>query len=262
MHAAWVAPGGGRGLTERTGLFSPQFENWAPRSSRAWRGVGWDADWKTESDAQNYRGEAGAAGGGLLAELKEASAAIAEEEAAAAALQPAEVAGGAWTGEVGEVGEPAEDDFATAFAARLQEVGTSDVVAEAEAEEEDADPLTGVELAEICHAKYGKFHDMAIKHVTINKSGMRRWVALNIYVGSLGQRSFPYSKEEYLEKLDAVAALLTAWNCCAYVRAFFEEPPIPRRGLPSYPRVDTAVSLRLNQCPLWDDELAEEYFTY
>ena len=90
-------------------MFSPKFENWAPRSSRAWRGVGRDADWKTESDAQNYRGEAGAAGGGLLAELKEASAAIAEEEAAAAALQPAEVAGGAWTGEVGEVGGAAAE---------------------------------------------------------------------------------------------------------------------------------------------------------
>ena len=64
-----------------------------------------------------------------------------------------------------------------AFAARLQEGGTS----VAEAAEEDADPLTGVELAELCHSKYGKFHDMAIKHVTINKSGMRRWVALNIY---------------------------------------------------------------------------------
>ena len=141
--------------------------------------MGRDADWKTESDAQNYRGAAGADGGGLLAELEEASAAIAEEEAeaaAAAALQPAEVAGGAW--EVGvEVEQPAEDDFATAFAARLQEVGTS----VAEAAEEDADPLTGVELAELCHSKYGKFHDMAIKHVTINKSGMRRWVALNIY---------------------------------------------------------------------------------
>ena len=155
-------------------MFSPKFENWAPRSSRAWRGVGRDVDWKTESDAQNYRGAAGADGGGLLAELKEASAAIAQEEAAAAALQPAEVAGGAW--EVG-VEQPAEDEFATAFAARLQEVGTS----VAEAAEEDADPLTGVELAELCHSKYGKFHDMAIKHVTINQSGMRRWVALNIY---------------------------------------------------------------------------------
>ena len=61
--------------------------------------MGRDADWKTESDSQNYRGAAGADGGGLLAELKEASAAIAEEEAeaaAAAALQPAKVAGGAW----------------------------------------------------------------------------------------------------------------------------------------------------------------------
>jgi len=103
---------------------------------------------------------------------------------------------------------------------------------------------------------------MAIKHVQINKKHMRRWVALNVYVGCLEQRSFPYSEEEYLEKLDCVAALLSAWKQEEYTRAFFREPPIPRRGLPAYPRVDTAVSLRLNKSPTWDDALAEDYFSY
>ena len=103
---------------------------------------------------------------------------------------------------------------------------------------------------------------MAIKHVQINKNTMRRWVALNVYVGCLEQRSFPYSEEEYLEKLDCVAALLSAWKQDDYVRDFFREPPIPRRGLPAYPRVDTAVSLRLNKSPTWDDDLAEDYFSY
>ena len=43
-----------------------------------------------------------------------------------------------------------------------------------------------------------------------------------------------------MEKLDSVAYMLQAWKQGAYVRAFFAEPPIPRRGLPSRPRVDTA----------------------
>lgn len=66
----------------------------------------------------------------------------------------------------------------------------------------------------------------------------------------------------YIEKLDSIAMMLNAWDQVEYTRAFFAEPPIPRRGLPSRPRVDTAVSLRLNASPNWDDALADEFFTY
>lgn len=35
---------------------------------------------------------------------------------------------------------------------------------------EDMDsPLTGLELARLCNKKYGKWHDMAIKHTRIQK---------------------------------------------------------------------------------------------
>uniref|UniRef100_A0A7S1SMT6 Uncharacterized protein n=2 Tax=Tetraselmis chuii TaxID=63592 RepID=A0A7S1SMT6_9CHLO len=103
---------------------------------------------------------------------------------------------------------------------------------------------------------------MSIKHVTMNKGSMRRWVSLNLYVGYVGQRTFPYSQDEYIDKLDSIATMLNAWNQVDYVREFFAEPPIPRRGLPSRPRVDTAVSLRLNKSPTWDDALADEFFSY
>lgn len=53
-------------------------------------------------------------------------------------------------------------------------------------------PLSGAELARLCMKKYDKYHDMAIKHTRI-AGGMDRWVALNVYVGHLGQRSFPYT---------------------------------------------------------------------
>ena len=43
-------------------------------------------------------------------------------------------------------------------------------------------PLTGRELALLCYGKYGKYHDMAVKHVRMGE-GMKRWVSLNLYVG-------------------------------------------------------------------------------
>ena len=220
-----------------------KFENWAPRSSRAWR----LREFSSETDAQ-YR-EASA----RPRQEAEAAAPGGEDEDVCDDLwSPAEFAkvrdGGL---ALGEGGEPA---IPTAFGECLE---ASEGRARA-----GGGQLTGAELAELCLAKYGKRHDMAIKHVQINKKHMRRWVALNVYVGCLEQRSFPYSEEEYLEKLDCVAALLSAWKQEEYTRDFFREPPIPRRGLPAYPRVDTAVSLRLNKSPTWDDALAEDYFSY
>ena len=123
-----------------------------------------------------------------------------------------------------------------------------------------APPLTGQELADMCYAKYGKFHDMCVKNQCISKGNTRRWVALNVYIGHLGQRSFPMTTEEYVQKLDSVAQICTGLRQSAYVRQFFAEPPIPRRGLPSRPRADTAVSLRLNRSPTWNDDIAEEFF--
>ena len=56
--------------------------------------------------------------------------------------------------------------------------------------------------------------------------------------------------------------MITQWGQADYCRAFFREPPIARRGLPSRPRVDTCVTLQFNRSPTWDDELGDEYFTY
>lgn len=94
-----------------------------------------------------------------------------------------------------------------------------------------------------------------------SRSPAHRFVALNLYVGHLGQRSFPYSEEQFMEKLDAVAMLLSAWNQAEYVRQWFSTPVAPRAGLPGRPRVDTAVSVRLNNSPTWDAAAAEEWFS-
>ena len=122
-------------------------------------------------------------------------------------------------------------------------------------------PLSGRELALLCIKKYGKAHDMAIKHVKMG-SGMKRWVSLNLYVGHLGQRSYPQTESEYLEQLDVISYLINSWGQADYCRAFFREKPIARRGLPSRPRVDTCVTLQFSRSPTWDDELGDEFFPY
>lgn len=85
-------------------------------------------------------------------------------------------------------------------------------------------------------------------------------VALNLYTGHLTQKSFPLTPEEYERKLDAVAFIIESLDCSSFVRSFFASPITPRGGLPSRPRADTAVTLRLNGSPTWDDALAEEMF--
>ena len=55
--------------------------------------------------------------------------------------------------------------------------------------------------------------------------------------------------EEYLDKLDGIAMLLTAWDRQAYVRNFFRQKPSPRNGMPARPIVGTAVALQLDLPP-------------
>jgi hypothetical protein len=72
-------------------------------------------------------------------------------------------------------------------------------------------PLTGEELMVLSLGKYQVAYDMAIKQVDVMSGSVDRFVALNIYGGHLHQKSFPLSREQYLEKLDAIAMALNAW---------------------------------------------------
>lgn len=137
-------------------------------------------------------------------------------------------------------------------------VGRRLAMIEAARESQPGEPLSGQELAALCYSKYGVMHDMAIKEVSF--PGLQRVVALNLYTGTLGQRSFPLNEEQYLAKLDAVAFMINSFLCAEYVRTFFRAPVAPRAGLPSRPRVDTAVTLRLNSSPTWDNDLVEKIF--
>mmetsp|Transcript_9384 Transcript_9384/g.18766 ORF Transcript_9384/g.18766 Transcript_9384/m.18766 type:complete len:314 (+) Transcript_9384:16-957(+) len=116
---------------------------------------------------------------------------------------------------------------------------------------------SGVELAELVRAKYGKYHDVAV----LRNTGQ---TAINIYGPHLSQRSFPYTESQFLEKLDVVVAMLNDFDQAWYLKEFLLSPIIPRNGLPSTPRFDTAVTLRLNLSPTWkdvDEALVEEWFS-
>ena len=78
-------------------------------------------------------------------------------------------------------------------------------------------------------------------------------------------RAFKLTEPQYLAKCSRVAAQLTEWDQAWFVREFLAEPVRPRRGLPSRPRADTAVTLRLNTSPTWkyiDPEDVNKYWEY
>jgi hypothetical protein len=109
----------------------------------------------------------------------------------------------------------------------------------------------------VCLSDLSKF---LIAQVELSRGNLRI-VSLNIYSGHFHQRSFPLSKETFMDKLDSVAMALNAWGQATYIREWFRQPPAPRAGLPSRPRVDTAVTVRLNNSPSWDPAVAEKWFS-
>jgi len=123
---------------------------------------------------------------------------------------------------------------------------------------------SGRELAELCFRKYGYYHDIAVLQ-SKPFGDEDRQVAVNIYGPYLGLPDFPFTEEQYLQKLDELASMLNAFDQAWFVKAFLREPVFPRRGLPSRPRFDTAVTLRLNTSPTWkylSEEIVGQYFTY
>mmetsp|Transcript_53122 Transcript_53122/g.125517 ORF Transcript_53122/g.125517 Transcript_53122/m.125517 type:complete len:331 (-) Transcript_53122:209-1201(-) len=169
------------------------------------------------------------------------------------------VEGGAFTdAELEETYSMSDADLGAGLTARLREMS----VANLEGQDLNDRPLTGAELALMCYRKYGLYHDMALKCDKMQLVSDKRMVSVNIYYAYFGQLNprFQYSEAEYLAKLDAIASAVTQWRQTDYVREFFAEKPTAYRGLPSRPRWDTAVSIRLNKSPTWDEALADDWF--
>eukprot|EP00179_Madagascaria_erythrocladioides_P025112 CAMPEP_0198333966 /NCGR_PEP_ID=MMETSP1450-20131203/19301_1 /TAXON_ID=753684 ORGANISM="Madagascaria erythrocladiodes, Strain CCMP3234" /NCGR_SAMPLE_ID=MMETSP1450 /ASSEMBLY_ACC=CAM_ASM_001115 /LENGTH=310 /DNA_ID=CAMNT_0044038517 /DNA_START=38 /DNA_END=970 /DNA_ORIENTATION=- len=134
-------------------------------------------------------------------------------------------------------------------------------------EEQDERSVTGRQLAEYCYAKYGHYYDMTILQAKpFGNDEDRRQVALNVYGAYLGDNTiFKYTEEQYLARLDRIAGMLNSWDQAWFVRDFFRAPVVPRRGLPSTPKPDTAVTLRLNTSPTWkyvNKDIIEPWFTF
>lgn len=111
-----------------------------------------------------------------------------------------------------------------------------------QADEEPSTIQNGESLIELIANKYGKRHDVSFVRRDIPGKTL---VSMNIYHAHEGQRSFPMSGEEYIEKMDGVVLALRAWGQLETVEAFLREPIAPRRGLPSRPIIGNAVSVKL-----------------
>ena len=247
-----------------------QFENWAPRSSRAWRlrefqseletkGPAGEADRRFEASVRGLERASSSRRGGdpFAGGISEASLAAWAAEAEAAEAEAAEASAGTGSSDVRSV---QDEEFVCALALPGSLEEAKEEVARLR-EESGPSVLTGRELSCLLYVKYGFYHDLAIKHDQFKPAG-GRLISVNIYYGHLGQRSFPLTVRGYVEKMDVVAGAITAWDSAAYVRSELDQPPTPKRGLPSRPRYDTAVSIALHKSPTWNDALVSEFFLH
>ena len=141
-----------------------------------------------------------------------------------------------------------DEEFADALNTRITQMATTSMI---ETGGESREALSGGVLAELIYTKYGKKHDVSFVRRDIPGKTI---VSLLIYHAFLGQRSFPMTEEEYLDKMDGVAIYLEAWGQAETVIAFLKSPIAPRRGLPSRPIVGNAVAITLD---LTDEQINE-----
>uniref|UniRef100_A0A061S4P9 Uncharacterized protein n=1 Tax=Tetraselmis sp. GSL018 TaxID=582737 RepID=A0A061S4P9_9CHLO len=106
------------------------------------------------------------------------------------------------------------DDDLEAFRHSLSEAENPS--ADAEAEQNEHDILTGEELSQLIKDKWGARYDCRLTRRS-NGVGKLRFY-LQVMWKYLEQKSFPLSEEEYYEQLDAVASLVTEWGLANYVR--------------------------------------------
>ena len=100
--------------------------------------------------------------------------------------------------------------------------------------------MTGEELHQILLNKWGKSFDIQLRQT-------KGKIYVQVMWKYLEQASFPLSREEYFENLNAVANYLNAWNNASFVEAYINETK-------SRPRLGKAVSI-----PLDLGELASEW---
>lgn len=226
------------------------FEKWAPRSSQAWR-LGQEPVSRnsrptdatptkmTESDVEvlNQRLSSSRSSMGSMDVFSKEET----EELAALSNSSSGDEGASFL-------RSTDEEFADALNSRITQMATAST---SDVGNDSRDALSGAILAELIYSKYGKKHDVSFVRRDIPGKTI---VSLLIYHAFLGQRSFPMTEEEYVDKLDGVALYLEAWGQAETVIAFLKSPVAPRRGLPSRPIVGNAVAITLD---LTNEQISE-----
>ncbi|KAL3135701.1 hypothetical protein ABBQ38_006172 [Trebouxia sp. C0009 RCD-2024] len=139
-------------------------------------------------------------------------------------------------------GEPS-DDMSSAFA---REMASRTEAQEKALEQGEASTFGGRQLLEALQDRYGRSYDVSLVQ---RKYLGKVIIAFNIMWKYREQVSFGLSEEQYMDRLDGVAAALRAWGKVKYVK---EHIKASKTG----PRVGKAISIILDL----DDETIKEWF--
>lgn len=124
-------------------------------------------------------------------------------------------------------------DLTSSFAQELSKRQASQAAA---SEAESATDFDGAALLEVLLARYGRSYDVTL----VKRQVMgRTFVAMNVMWAYAEQKSFVLSEEEYMNRLDYVAAALRQWGAVSNVK----ETIASRRDRP---RVGRAISIMLD----------------
>eukprot|EP00747_Dinoflagellata_sp_TGD_P049129 gnl/TRDRNA2_/TRDRNA2_146025_c0_seq1.p1 gnl/TRDRNA2_/TRDRNA2_146025_c0~~gnl/TRDRNA2_/TRDRNA2_146025_c0_seq1.p1 ORF type:complete len:158 (+),score=19.53 gnl/TRDRNA2_/TRDRNA2_146025_c0_seq1:39-476(+) len=119
-----------------------------------------------------------------------------------------------------------------------------------------------VELAELIRGKWGRYYDVMVKKSKdkVNEGE----VILFVYSAYLGRKDFPYTEEQWLQKLNNIVILLSdldqAWYIKKYLLAKREGTTTILGPRLSVPTTDKAITFRLSDSPTWDQSRGSKIF--
>eukprot|EP00877_Chromochloris_zofingiensis_P008017 jgi/Chrzof1/3469/Cz12g26210.t1 len=123
-------------------------------------------------------------------------------------------------------------DFTTAFSAELAARQAAEAAA---AEKTAAASFDGQALLALLRQKYGRSYDVSL----VQRTYMGKlFVALNIMWKYMEQKSFGYTEDEYMQRLNYIASALVAWGAVTAVQRQVV-------ATKERPRVGKAVSIML-----------------
>ncbi|KAK9864835.1 hypothetical protein WJX84_006812 [Apatococcus fuscideae] len=139
---------------------------------------------------------------------------------------------------------PADSFSVGAFTRELEARG---VVQSRSQEAQEAESFDGQQLLEVLLEKYERSYDLAFVQ---RRFAGKRFIALNILWHYKEQASFPFSEEQFAERLDCVAAALRDWGMVKHVK---DQIQAQRHR----PRMGKAISIMLQL----NERTVQEWFS-